>query len=69
MGRINKFYAKERLMTKNFKFKDDKNELFIKKLKQIYLKKILKLLILKKLVQIIFLNLYIKLKLKVKFQI
>ena len=34
MGRINKFYAKERLMTKNFKFKDDKNELFIKKLKQ-----------------------------------
>ena len=34
MGKINKFYAKERLMTNNFQFKDDKNDLFIKKLKQ-----------------------------------
>ena len=34
MGRINKFYSKEKIMTKLFKFKDDKNEFFIKKLKQ-----------------------------------
>ena len=34
MGRINKFYAKERIMTKTFQFKDDKNDIFIKKLKQ-----------------------------------
>ena len=34
MGRVNKFYSKEKIMTKLFNFKDDKNTIFIKKLKQ-----------------------------------
>ena len=34
MGKINKFYSKEKIMTKVFKFKDEKNQFFFKKLKQ-----------------------------------
>ena len=34
MARINKFYCKEKLMTKMFQFKDNNSDIFIKKLKE-----------------------------------